>query len=151
MTVSLIIPTLNEARNLGHVLPGIPDLVDELVIVDGGSTDGTLDVVRELRPDAVVVLEPQPGKGMALQAGFATATGDSGDHGADASMDRWTSSRSSSADAGADVAKGSRSAGGGSSDLPCPEDGKHALTRCSDGLRRTVIDLCYGYMALWGT
>ena len=76
VTVSLIIPTLNEAKNLDHVLPAIPDLVDEVVVVDGGSTDGTLDVVRELRPDAVIVLEPRPGKGMALEAGFAVATGD---------------------------------------------------------------------------
>jgi hypothetical protein len=38
VTVSLIIPTLNEAKNLAHVLPTLPDVVDELVIVDGGST-----------------------------------------------------------------------------------------------------------------
>ena len=35
VTVSLVIPTLNEAQSLAHVLP---DVVDELVIVDGGST-----------------------------------------------------------------------------------------------------------------
>jgi hypothetical protein len=39
--LSLIIPTLNEAHNLGHVLPALPDMVDELVIVDGGSTCAT--------------------------------------------------------------------------------------------------------------
>jgi hypothetical protein len=38
VTVSLIIPTLNEAKNLAHVLPALPGMVDELVIVDGGST-----------------------------------------------------------------------------------------------------------------
>ena len=47
---SLIIPTLNEAQNLGHVLPALPDTVDQLVIVDGGSTDGTLEVIRNCVP-----------------------------------------------------------------------------------------------------
>src|SRR5215212_10639544 len=42
--VSLIIPTLNEAENLKHVLPTIPNLVDELIIVDGASKDGTAEV-----------------------------------------------------------------------------------------------------------
>ena len=38
VTVSLVIPTLNEAKNLAHVLPALPDVVDKLVIVDDGST-----------------------------------------------------------------------------------------------------------------
>jgi hypothetical protein len=38
VTVSLIIPTLNDAKNPAHMLPALPDVVDELVIVDGGST-----------------------------------------------------------------------------------------------------------------
>ncbi|MEM7274880.1 MAG: glycosyltransferase, partial [Actinomycetota bacterium] len=41
VSVSVVIPTLNEARNLPHVLPDIPDWVTEIVLVDGGSTDGT--------------------------------------------------------------------------------------------------------------
>ena len=39
--VSLIIPALDEADNLELVLPTIPNIVDELIIVDGGSADGT--------------------------------------------------------------------------------------------------------------
>ena len=38
VTASLVIPALNEAKNLAHVLPALPDVVDELVIVDDGST-----------------------------------------------------------------------------------------------------------------
>ena len=154
VTVSLIIPTLNEAENLGHVLPAIPDLVDELVIVDGGSTDGTLDVVRELRPDAVVVLEPRRGKGVALQAGFAAATGDIlVIMDADGSMDPTDIvTFVATLNAGADVAKGSRFLqGGGSSDLTFVRAvGNLALTqvvRLAFGGRYS--DLCYGYMAFW--
>jgi glycosyltransferase involved in cell wall biosynthesis len=154
VTVSLIIPTLNEAKNLDHVLPAIPDLVDEVVVVDGGSTDGTLDVVRELRPDAVIVLEPRPGKGMALEAGFAVATGDIlVIMDADGSMDPLDIVTFVAAlNAGADVAKGSRFLqGGGSSDLTLIRTlGNHALTqvvRWTFGGRYS--DLCYGYMAFW--
>lgn len=154
ITVSLIIPTLNEADNLGHVLPTIPDLVDELLIVDGGSVDGTLDVVRKLRPDAVIVEEPRPGKGMALQAGFAAATGDIlVIMDADGSMDPLDIATFVAAlNAGADVAKGSRFLqGGGSSDLTLIRSmGNFALTqvvRVAFGGRYS--DLCYGYMAFW--
>jgi hypothetical protein len=38
VTVNLIIPRLNEAKNVAHVLPAVPVMVDELVIKDGGST-----------------------------------------------------------------------------------------------------------------
>jgi hypothetical protein len=38
VSVSLIIPTLNEAKDLAPMLPALPDVVDELVIVDGGPT-----------------------------------------------------------------------------------------------------------------
>lgn len=154
VTVSLIIPTLNEAENLGHVLPTIPALVDELLIVDGGSTDGTLDVVRSLRPDAVIIEEPRPGKGMALQAGFDAATGDIlVIMDADGSMDPSDIATFVAAlNAGADVAKGSRFLqGGGSSDLTLIRSlGNFALTqvvRMAFGGRYS--DLCYGYMAFW--
>ena len=68
--VSLIIPTLNEALNLEYPQPAIPT-VDELIIVDGGSTDGTVEVVERLRPEATVIVATRPGKGNALRAGFA--------------------------------------------------------------------------------
>ena len=38
ITVGLIIPALNEAKNLAYTLPALPDVTDELVIVEGGST-----------------------------------------------------------------------------------------------------------------
>jgi glycosyltransferase involved in cell wall biosynthesis len=154
VTVSLIIPTLNEAQNLAHVLPTLPDMVDELVIVDGGSTDGTLEVIRQLRPDAKIIEEPRRGKGIALQVGFAAAAGDIlVIMDADGSMDPLDIPTFVAAlNAGADVAKGSRFVqGGGSSDLtPVRTLGNYMLTKA---VRMTFggrySDLCYGYMAFW--
>jgi glycosyltransferase involved in cell wall biosynthesis len=75
-SVTAVIPTLNEARNIQWVLNRLPGCTDELIIVDGRSTDDTVAVVREARPDARIVLEHRPGKGAALRAGFAQARGD---------------------------------------------------------------------------
>src|SRR3954447_16439990 len=76
--VSVIVPTLNEARNLPHVLPRIPPWVHEVVLVDGGSEDGTVDVARELLPDVRVVGQERPGQGAAPQAGVAGGGGGGG-------------------------------------------------------------------------
>lgn len=74
--VSVIVPTVNEAKNLPHVLPRIPGWIDEVILVDGNSTDGTVDVARSILPDIVVVDQARLGKGAALAAGFAAARGD---------------------------------------------------------------------------
>src|SRR3954447_25068528 len=74
-TVSVVIPALNEEDNLPLVLEGLPR-VDEVVIVDGGSADGTAAVAREVRPDAVIVGQSRTGKGNALVCGFAASRGD---------------------------------------------------------------------------
>lgn len=152
--VSLIIPTLNEAENLACLLPTIGDIVDELVIVDGRSTDGTVEVALGLRPDAVIVREPRAGKGYALQAGFRACSGDiivmmdADGSMAPAEIDTFVSAL----EAGADVVKGSRFLqGGGSGDLTGIRMlGNKVLTRT---VRWTFggrySDLCYGYMAFW--
>src|SRR3954463_9581212 len=74
--VSVVIPALNEAENLPHVLPRLPAGLHEVIVVDGHSTDGTIEVARRLRPDVRVVMQTGKGKGNALTAGFAAATGD---------------------------------------------------------------------------
>src|SRR5579862_2460504 len=75
-TVSVIIPTLNEEVSLPWVLQNLPPWVDEVVLVDGLSSDATEVLARRIRPDAVVVHQHRRGKGAAIRAGFAAATGD---------------------------------------------------------------------------
>jgi Glycosyl transferase family 2 len=72
--VTVVTPTLHEARKLPQVLERIPALVDEVVIVDGLSTDDAVAIARRRRPDATVVLESTPGKCAALRAGFPPRT-----------------------------------------------------------------------------
>src|SRR5438445_539414 len=75
-TVSVVIPAKNEAANIAWVLRGLPSLVDEVILVDGHSTDQTIAVAKAIRPDVVVLTEARPGKGSAIRQGLAAATGD---------------------------------------------------------------------------
>ena len=154
VTVSVVIPALNEALNLPYILPQIPPGIAEVIVVDGRSADGTDAVARSIRPDVRIVEQPGHGKGDALRAGFAAATGDiivMLD--ADGSMSPREIPRFIEAlAAGADVVTGSRlMEGGGSADLSSLRRlGNGALVRAFAvlyGLRQT--DLCYGYMAFW--
>jgi len=74
--ISLVVPTLNESRNIKHVFSNIPEFVDEIVVVDGNSTDGTREEIKKYRNDAKIIIENRPGKGQALKTGFENATGD---------------------------------------------------------------------------
>ncbi len=77
-TISIIIPTLNEMKNLPHVLPMIPHLPEtkELPLVDGLSTDDTIKVAQELVPEIKVIMLTEKGKGAALKYAWKHATGD---------------------------------------------------------------------------
>jgi glycosyltransferase involved in cell wall biosynthesis len=151
-TVTAVIPTLNEADNLRWLLPRLSG-VNEVIVVDGESSDGTVDVIRRLRPDAVIISQPPAGKGAAMRAGFQAATGDvivAID--ADGSMDpKEIDAFVALICCGFDVVKGSRyCVGGGSDDLTLlRRAGNLWLTRLANvlyGVRWT--DLCYGYIAL---
>jgi glycosyltransferase involved in cell wall biosynthesis len=151
-TVSVVIPALNEERNIAWVLERLPDIVGEVIVVDGRSTDRTIEIARSVRPDAKVVLEPRPGKGAALRSGFAAATGDyivMID--ADGSMDPAEIERFVGAlHGGLEFVKGSRFArGGGTSDMSLIRKlGNAALRAAVNVLYRTnLTDLCYGFIA----
>jgi glycosyltransferase involved in cell wall biosynthesis len=149
--VSVVVPTLNEERNVAWVLERLPALVEEVILVDGRSTDRTVEVARAIRPDIRVVLETQPGKGAALRAGFAAARGDyivMID--ADGSMDPAEIERFVDAlQDGCDFVKGSRFAeGGGTADMSTVRRwGNGALRGAVNLLYRTdFTDLCYGFI-----
>jgi len=65
VTVTVVIPALNEELNLRHVLPSIPRDVHEVILVDGSSTDRTVEVARELIPNIRVIQQEGTGKGAA--------------------------------------------------------------------------------------
>jgi len=153
-SISVVIPTLDEAANLPHVLARIPAIVDEVILVDGHSKDGTIEVARTIRPDVRVVLQSGRGKGNALACGFAAASGDiivMMD--ADASNDPAEIPQFVAALLdGNDFAKGSRfAAGGASTDItPIRAFGNRMLGLAVNMLfRRSYTDLCYGYNAFW--
>ena len=152
--VSLVIPTLNEARNLPHVFGALPDGLHEVVLVDGGSTDDTVEVARRLRPDVVIVRQARSGKGNALASGFAACTGDAIVMiDADGSTDPTEITKFvETLINGAEFAKGSRFGQGGHSEdiTPLRRVGNEGLNMVVNTLFKTrFTDLCYGYNAFW--
>jgi len=82
-TITVITPCLNEEQGVEKVLRGMPEFVDEVIVVDNASTDRTSDVANSL--GAKVIREEQRGYGRAYKRGFAAATSDiivtlDGDH-----------------------------------------------------------------------
>lgn len=153
-TVSVVIPTLNEAMNLPHVLPRIPFWISEVILVDGNSKDGTTDVARQLMPSIKIIKEMRKGKGRALRTGVESATGSiiitlDADGSADpAEIPLFVGALLS----GADFVKGSRfMQGGGTTDMEWHRKlgnwGFVTLVKWRFGSRFT--DLCYGYNAFW--
>ncbi|MHB1005737.1 MAG: glycosyltransferase family 2 protein [Chloroflexota bacterium] len=152
--VSVVIPALNEEKNLPLVLSAIPLWVHEVLLVDGNSVDRSVEVARKLWPDIRVISQQGKGKGDALQAGFAAAEGE-----IIVALDADGSTNPAEIPAfvgallaGADYAKGSRfMQGGGTADMPLVRRIGHGmlvqLVRTAFGCK--FSDLCYGYNAFW--
>ncbi len=152
--VSVVIPTLNEARNLPHVLARLPPGIHEVILVDGYSADDTLQVARRHRPEVRIVMQTRKGKGNALACGFAVATGDiiamiDADGSADPSeIPRFVQALLN----GADFAKGTRFAkGAGSNDITRLRSlGNRMLCALVNICYDTkYTDLCYGFNVFW--
>src|SRR5664279_4359430 len=151
-TVSIVIPAKNEALNLPHVFAGLPPGLHEVILVDGRSTDDTVNVARKLRPNVTIIGQTRKGKGNALACGFEIATGDfivmlDADGSTDpAEIPGFVNALKE----GADFAKGSRfMPGAGSSDISrLRQYGNYWLNRIVNVLYGTrYTDLCYGYNA----
>lgn len=152
-TVSAVIPTLNEAANIGWVLERMPPEVDEVVLVDGRSTDRTVETARSVRPDLRLVSERTPGKGAALRAGLRAARSDTVVMlDADGSMSPAEIGRFvAKLDEGYDLVKGSRFLpGGGTVDISrLRAAGNLCLVALMNRMyAQRFTELCYGYMAL---
>ncbi len=157
--ITVVIPALNAEATLPATLTALvpaalEGLVREVIVVDGGSVDRTVEVARELRPDVKIVQQTRKGKGNALACGFAACTGDiivmvDADGSADGNE---IVSYVSALVSGADFAKGSRFAnGGGTDDMTfirrLGNGALCAIVNRKFGARYT--DLCYGYNAFW--
>jgi len=83
LRITVVIPCLNEEVGIQNVLRELPSFVDEIIVVDNGSTDGTAAIARKM--GAHVIAEMHRGYGRAYKSGFSRATGDiivtlDGDH-----------------------------------------------------------------------
>lgn len=153
-TITVVVPTLNEEKNVESVLTRIPYWVDEVIVVDGRSTDDTVATVRRIIPRARILTQKGKGKGDALACGFEAATCDiivmlDSDGSTDpGEIPRFIAALCT----GGDFAKGTRFiTGGGSADIT-------TLRRLGNRVLAAIVnrswgvhysDLCYGYNAFW--
>ena len=143
----MVIPTLNEEKNLPKVLKDISNTVDEIIVVDGYSKDKTVDVAKKFE---VKVIYDDVGKGSALRRGMKEAKGD-----IIITMDADCSHRSSEIGlltegikAGFDICMGSRFIqGGGTEDMPWYRKlgNKFFVFLVNFMWKMNYSDLCYGY------
>jgi hypothetical protein len=152
--VSVVVPAMNEEKNIGVVLSRLPDDLHEVILVDGNSQDDTVGAACQAYPGIRVQTQSGRGKGDAFRTGFAAVTGNlvvmlDADGSADpAEIPRFVEAL----EAGADFAKGSRFLeGGGSADITSTRRlGNAALSGTANLLHGThFTDLCYGYNAFW--
>jgi glycosyltransferase involved in cell wall biosynthesis len=151
--ITALICALNEEDNLRHVLPRIPNWVDEVLLVDGHSTDNTVEVAKILRSDIKVVSQPGKGKGDALKYGIKNSSGD-----IIVTLDADGATNPEEIPKfiepllnGYDFAKGSRFLNRHSPEMPLHRRvGNWVLATTANVLHGTkYTDICSGYNAFW--
>ncbi|MDE1810742.1 MAG: glycosyltransferase family 2 protein [Candidatus Micrarchaeota archaeon] len=149
--ISIVVPTLNEQRNIRPLMKGIAGGMNgykyDVIVVDGHSSD---DTVKEARSMGARILYDAEGKGSALMKGMAAAKGD-----IVISMDADLSNRPNELklliagiEAGYDICMGSRFlTGGGSDDMPLVRKfGNKVFVWMVNAIYGTsYTDMCYGY------
>ena len=151
--ISIIICALNEENNLPHILPQIPTWVDETILVDGHSSDNTVKVAREIRPEIKVLLQPNKGKGDALKYGITQATGkiivtlDADGATNPEEIPRFIDTLLE----GYEFAKGSRLKNGRPNNMPFHRwfGNKILVITCNLLYGTRYTDVCSGFNALW--
>jgi Glycosyl transferase family 2 len=152
--VSVVVPAMNEEKNIGQVLSELPEGLHEVILVDGNSHDETIEAARAAYPGIRVTTQSGRGKGDALRTGFAAVTGnlvvmlDADGSANPAEIPSFVEAL----EAGADFAKGSRFLeGGGSEDITTMRKVGNAFLSGSANLLHGThfTDLCYGYNAFW--
>jgi glycosyltransferase involved in cell wall biosynthesis len=153
-TVCLVLPAKNEELNLPAFLDSIPDYVDEVIVVDGNSTDSTYERAKFHPRVNIAVKQRQKGKGAGLSLGYSLSKSDIiATIDVDGSMNPQELSKFLDLIDEFDLLKGSRylkNAGGGSEDLTRVRDiGNRALTKMANLLFNLKwTDLNYGYFML---
>lgn len=149
--ISIIIPTLNEERNMRRLIEGIKGVLKnkrlEIIVVDGHSKDKTVEISRRM---GARILYDDVGKGSALITGLKAADGK-----VVISMDADMSHRPNELliliagiESGYDVCMGSRFlTGGGSDDMPfIRKVGNKAFVGIVNLIYKSnYSDMCYGY------
>jgi len=153
-SVTVVIPTSMRGPISPTSSSGVPAWIDEVIIVDGHSTDDTVEVAKSVRPDITVIFQNGRGKGNAIIGGIEAATSDvvvllDADGSTDpADIPRFVAALRT----GADFAKGTRFVmGGGSADLtPLRRFGSKAFAKFVNRLfGSNYTDVLYGYNAFW--
>ncbi len=151
--VTVVVCSLNEEATIGAVLSEMPEWVDEVILVDGNSTDATVQTARQSLPKLRVVVQQGKGKGDALRCGLLKATGDIV---VTLDADGQTNPREISQFvepllSGYDWVKGSRLMYGRPPRMPWHRwFGNKVLAVTSNILHGTrYTDICSGYNAFW--
>jgi hypothetical protein len=74
--ISLVTPCYNEEVGIRTILEKMPELVDEIIVVDNNCTDNTVEVAKSFGEKVIIVREEKKGYGAAYKTGFKAVTGD---------------------------------------------------------------------------